>query len=245
MTSLPSLPKVSIVIVVRNAVNTIEKAIKSVLGQEYSSFELIILDGLSTDGTIGIIEKYMPEIAFFSSEKDNGIYDAMNKSIKNCSGEWIYFLGADDELMDQHVLSKVFSHRPKENEILYGDAYYLHKKTVRFGKMNRYSLSKHNFNHQTVFYPSSVFEKYTYQTKYKIWADYFVNIQLYFKSNYNFTYIHLVVSKFNDLGTSGASVVDTAFEEDRVQITKEIFPPDVYIFYTARNIFRSIQKMLR
>jgi hypothetical protein len=111
--------------------------------------------------------------------------------------------------------------------------------------MNRYSLSKHNFNHQTVFYPSSVFEKYTYQTKYKIWADYFVNIQLYFKSNYNFTYIHLVVSKFNDLGTSGASVVDTAFEEDRVQITKEIFPPDVYIFYTARNIFRSIQKMLR
>lgn len=245
MASLSPLPKVSIVIVVRNAVGTIEKAIKSVLDQEYNNFELIILDGRSTDGTVQIIEKYTSEIAFFSSEKDQGIYDAMNKAIKKCSGEWIYFLGADDELMTPLVLAETFSIRPQDNEIVYGNAYYPHKNTIRFGKMNRYKLSKHNFNHQTVFYPSTVFKKYNYQIKYKIWADYDLNIRLYFKSNYQFRYVDLVISKFNDLGTSGVNALDLDFEKDRVQIIKEIFPMDVYIFYTARNIFRSIQRLFR
>ncbi len=237
-------PKISIVIVVRNAVNTVEKAIKSVLEQNYANFELVILDGLSTDGTLEIIEKYKDHIAFFSSEADLGIYDAMNKAVKNCSGDRIYFLGADDELFGSNVLSHVFSNSHEVNEILYGNAYYLHRKKIRFGKINRYILSKHNINHQTIFYPSAVFKDYAYQTKYKILADYLLNILLYFKSNYKFKYLDTVIVKFNDLGTSGLNE-DHSFEEDRSKITKEIFPDDVYLFYKARRVFLSIQKLFK
>lgn len=239
------LPKVSIVIVVRNAADKIEQAIKSVLVQDYFNFEIIILDGASTDGTIEIIQKYRADIAFFSTEKDNGIYDAMNKAIDKCSGDWIYFLGADDELYDPGVLSAIFKEQQNKEEVIFGNAYYLNRKTIRFGNMGRYSLSKHNFNHQTIFYPLSVFKKYRYETKYKIWADYFLNIQLYFKSSYTFKYLNVIVSRFNDMGTSGIHTIDLAFEEDRAKIIKEIFPWDVYIFFHLRKAFLWLQKLFR
>jgi len=239
-------PKVSVVIVVRNAVTTIENAIKSLLNQDYKNFELVIIDGISTDGTLDIIEKYNAQIAYFSSEKDTGIYDAMNKSLRKCSGEYIYFLGADDELYSPNVLSAIFDvKRYNDNEVLYGDAYYICKKKLRFGKMNRYRVGKHNFNHQTVFYPKSVFNIYSYNTKYKIWADYFLNIQLYFRSNFKFRYVNVIISKFNDMGTSGVNNIDFDFEDDREKIIKEVFPIDVYIFCKARNVFLYIQKFFK
>ncbi|MES2650950.1 MAG: glycosyltransferase family 2 protein [Bacteroidota bacterium] len=237
-------PKISIVIVIKNAVNTIENAIKSVLEQDYTNFELVILDGISTDGTLEIIQKYKDRIAFFSSEADSGIYDAMNKAVTNCSGDRIYFLGADDELFDPSVLSHVFNCPHQTNEIIYGNAYYLHRKKIRFGKINKYMLCKQNINHQTIFYPSAVFKEYTYQTKYKILADYLFNIILYFKSDYKFKYLDIVIVKFNDMGTSGL-YLDSLFEKNRPQITKEIFPNDVYIFYQARRLFLSIHKLFK
>ncbi|SDK80760.1 Glycosyl transferase family 2 [Pedobacter sp. ok626] len=239
-------PKVSIVIVVRNAAPTIESAIKSVLIQDYKNFEFIIIDGISTDGTLDIIEKYKAHIAYFSSEKDAGIYDAMNKSLSKCSGDYIYFLGADDELYSPNVLSAIFDkNQYNEHDVLYGDAYYICKKKLRFGKMNRYRVGKHNFNHQTLFYPKSVFNIYSYNTKYKIWADYLLNILLYFKSDYQFRYVNVIISKFNDMGTSGVNNIDFDFEDDREQIIKEVFPIDVYIFCKARNVFLYIQKIFK
>jgi glycosyltransferase involved in cell wall biosynthesis len=237
MDYLINQPRISIVIVVRNAVKTIENTIKSIINQDYENFELIILDGVSTDGTLTIIEKYIKKISYFKSEKDNGIYDAMNKSIDHCTGDYIYFIGADDELFNKTVLSDIFKSLIIKNEIIYGNAFYIKRKKIRFGKMNRYHLSKHNFNHQTLFYPKSVFENYSYQTKYAIWADYYLNINLFFKAKYKFTHIKVIISKFNDMGTSGITNIDVAFEIDRKKIILEIFPFDVYVFYRVRRLF--------
>lgn len=234
-------PKVSIVIVVRNAANTIENTIKSIINQDYQNFELIILDGVSTDGTLTVINKYLEKISYFKSEQDNGIYDAMNKSINYCTGDYIYFIGADDELFNKTVLSDVFKSPKIKDEIIYGNAFYIKRKKIRFGKMNRYHLSKHNFNHQTIFYPKSVFESYSYLTKYSIWADYYLNINLFFKAKYKFTHAKVIVSKFNDMGTSGINNVDMAFEKDRKKIISAIFPYDVYVFYMARRLFLFLQ----
>ncbi len=237
-----SNPKVSIVIVVKNAASTIKNAIKSVLEQDYINYELVILDGASTDGTLDIIDAYKNRIAFFSSAPDFGIYDAMNKAVKRCTGDRIYFLGSDDELFDTSVLSRIFSEPHQADEVVYGNAYYLHRQKARFGKMNKYKLSKHNFNHQTIFYPSSVFEDYTFQINYKILADYYINLQLYFKSSYKFKYLDIVVARFNDKGASGMQI-DPIFEEDIIQLRKEMFPFEVYLFYKLRNIFLNIQKL--
>lgn len=91
-------PTFSIIIAVFNGEKTIERAIASVLNQSYSNFELIIIDGDSRDNSKEIIKKYNQYIKYWVSEPDQGVYEAWNKGIKQSSGEWISFLGADDEL---------------------------------------------------------------------------------------------------------------------------------------------------
>ena len=89
-------PLVSIVTVVWNGAATLERTVKSVLEQTYPNIEYIIVDGASTDGTIDIIRKYEHRLARWVSEKDRGIYDAMNKGIALCTGEWVGLINADD-----------------------------------------------------------------------------------------------------------------------------------------------------
>ena len=88
--------KISIITVVKNSSNTIEKTIKSVLAQEYRNLEYIIIDGGSTDGTLEIIKGYKKNISIFLTEKDNGIWDAMNKGIKLANGDLVGFLNSGD-----------------------------------------------------------------------------------------------------------------------------------------------------
>ena len=85
-------PKISIVTVVYNCMDTIEKTIQNVLKQTYPNIEYIVIDGNSTDGTKEIIERYADRLAYWVSEPDKGIFDAMNKAIGIATGEWILFL---------------------------------------------------------------------------------------------------------------------------------------------------------
>lgn len=89
-------PKVSVVTICYNSVQFIEKTIQSVLSQTYPNIEYIVIDGGSTDGTKEIIEKYSSRISYWCSEKDRGIYDAMNKGIRKATGEWINFMNSGD-----------------------------------------------------------------------------------------------------------------------------------------------------
>ena len=91
---------ISIITVSYNAVKTIEQTISSVVNQSYSNIEYIIIDGGSTDGTVDIIKKYEDRIAYWVSEPDGGIYDAMNKGIKVATGDYIQIIGADDFLIN-------------------------------------------------------------------------------------------------------------------------------------------------
>lgn len=94
---------ISIIIATYNANKTIERCLNSIIQQKDSQIELIIVDGKSTDGTIDKIRKYIEHIDYFISESDNGIYDAWNKALKHINGEWVMFLGADDELRDNAI----------------------------------------------------------------------------------------------------------------------------------------------
>ncbi len=99
--------KISIITVVRNRVSSIEKTIQSVLAQDYANIEYIIIDGNSTDGTIDIISKYANQIDYFLSEKDNSLYEALNKGVKNASGDIIGVLHVDDVFNTNNVISKI------------------------------------------------------------------------------------------------------------------------------------------
>lgn len=112
--------KISIITVVYNAENLLEKTISSILTQKYNSFEYIIIDGGSSDGTLRIIDKYKSSISKIVSEKDNGIYDAMNKGLAIASGEYVWFINAGDQITSGDILAKIFQ-SPQEVDLYYGD----------------------------------------------------------------------------------------------------------------------------
>jgi glycosyltransferase involved in cell wall biosynthesis len=113
-------PKISIITVVFNGKSLIEGTIKSVAGQTYSNIEYIIIDGGSTDGTLEIIKNYQSKITISRSEKDNGIYDAMNKGLRLATGDYVLFLNAGDELYTPDTLTNVFSLSP-DADVYYGN----------------------------------------------------------------------------------------------------------------------------
>jgi glycosyltransferase involved in cell wall biosynthesis len=114
-------PLITIVTVVYNGDETLERTIKSVINQTYKNIEYIIIDGNSTDKTLNIIKKYNSKIDYWVSESDKGIYDAMNKGVKFARGEYIQFLNSGDYLVENRVLNKVAKELLKNYpEILYG-----------------------------------------------------------------------------------------------------------------------------
>jgi glycosyltransferase involved in cell wall biosynthesis len=106
-------PLFTVVTVVFNGEKELESTLLSVLNQSYRNLEHIIVDGRSTDGTLGILRKYEAAIDYWVSEQDQGIYDAMNKGIRLARGEWLYFLNCGDRLVDSEVLEKVAQQFPQ------------------------------------------------------------------------------------------------------------------------------------
>jgi glycosyltransferase involved in cell wall biosynthesis len=116
-------PLFSIITVVYNSETTIKQTIESVIRQNSELFEYIIIDGLSTDKTNDIIENYLSDIDIYISEKDNGLYDAMNKALSLSNGEYIYFLNSDDYFADDSILetiAEVIASNDKNYEIVSG-----------------------------------------------------------------------------------------------------------------------------
>ncbi len=174
--------KISIITVVYNNKSTIKDAIESVLSQTYQNIEYIIVDGASTDGTVEIIQNYGDKITTFISEKDKGIYDAMNKGLKLATGDIVGILNSDDFYIDNHVISKViqiFQDNPVDS--MFADLVYVHpnnlEKIVRYYDSSHFSPKKFAYGwmpaHPTFFIKREIYKKYGYfKTDYKIAADY-------------------------------------------------------------------------
>ncbi|MBD1433483.1 glycosyltransferase [Sphingobacterium sp. DN00404] len=171
------LPKVSIITVVYNDVHGIEHTIRSVMKQTYVELEYIIIDGLSTDGTLAVIDRYREEVSIVISEKDQGIYDAMNKGLSVATGEYVLFLNSGDELYEDMTLEKVFS-SAENADIYYGETKLIdaerniigdrrHKTPKHFDwKSFRYGM---NICHQAIYVKRSIAAPYDLQ--YELSAD--------------------------------------------------------------------------
>lgn len=174
--SYENKPIISIVTVVFNGEKYLEETIQSVINQTYSNVEYIIIDGGSTDGTLDIIKKYENQIDYWISEKDSGIYDAMNKGIKTASGEIIAFLNADDryELSAIENVAQLFIN-DNSIDFIYGDLNIIDSKSNVIAKFyGNISVWKRTmpFGHPTLFVKSSIIKKILFDTRYKVIADY-------------------------------------------------------------------------
>ena len=175
------MPEFSIITVTYNAVATIEKSILSVLDQKNSDFEYIIIDGQSTDGTLDIITKYIANITHFVSEKDHGIYDAMNKGVNLSTGKYLFFLGADDFFYEDTTCFKVSEIiLNKTYDIILGNIIYDHGQVIK--PKFSYKLLLHNsIHHQGTFYNRNLFADFKYETSLKLISDYELNLILFLK----------------------------------------------------------------
>jgi len=175
-------PLISVITVAFNGAATVEKAIRSVIEQTYSNIEYIVVDGGSSDGTLDIIHKYEEKIDYWISEKDAGIYDAMNKGVQLSAGDMVAFLNADDFYKDPGVLARVAKVMQAEQlDALYGDVeFFRHGNqddVVRRYNSGRFTAGRLGWGwmpaHPAMFLRRALFERYgLFRTDYRIAGDF-------------------------------------------------------------------------
>ena len=188
-------PLISIITVVFNGVKTLEQTIQSVLNQSYKNIEYIIVDGLSTDGTLDIIKKYEDKISYWVSESDNGLYDAMNKGVSRASGEIIGLINSDDwyELNAVELIVKTYKAN-SEKKIFHGDRYDISKdgvKTIRKFHSSNFKFLYYGmtYNHPSMFMHKDIYKKCSYNTSLIALSDYQFVLTQFIKNKDLFKYI--------------------------------------------------------
>lgn len=208
------MTKFSIITVCYNASATIRETIASVLGQTYQEFEYIVVDGKSSDGTVEILQSIADKRLSFVSEKDSGIFNAMNKGLKMASGEYLIFLGADDTFYNDCVLEKVAAKLTDRNDVVYGDVMLKKRQRLYNGAFTRWTWGHRNISHQCIFYPKSVYSGYQYNEAFRSVADWDYNLRLLI-DGIRFTYIGETICNFNDNDGLSSSIKDRDFMKVR------------------------------
>lgn len=209
--------KISIVTVVYNNAATIGHAIDSVLAQDYPNIEYIVVDGMSTDGTVDIIKGYGNRITQFVSEKDKGIYDAMNKGIRMATGDVVGILNADDFFYNNTIVSAIAAEfvADKTLDATLGDIVFIaendHKRVLRHYSSKKWRPSKFAWGympaHPAFFCRKVHFDRYGYyKTYYKIAADYELLIRFLLLHRLRFKYLPLITTSMRMGGASTRNI---------------------------------------
>ena len=232
--NIPMPAKISVIIVTYNAAETLQSCLDSIYSQKCTNIEIVIIDGKSTDDTVQILQQNSDHIFYWKSEKDDGIYDAMNKALQHITGQWVYFMGADDEL---YPAFSDFARELKDTDtIYYARALCNGQPTI---PVNTYSFVKYGICHQAMIYPKAVFDKNIFDIKYKISSDYALNISLY--NSYKFDFKDYLVAKFNDTGVS-STMVDELFETDRPGMVLKYFGLKIWLRFMFWRFKRNLKK---
>lgn len=244
--------KISLVTVTYNSQNTIRDTIESVLRQDYDNIEYIIIDGDSTDGTMGIVAEYSGRIAHVVSEKDSGIYEAMNKGIKLASGDYVGILNSDDFFSSDDVVSKMVAFLEENRcDAVYGDVHYVACENV--AKMTRYYSSRQfrrwmmRFGfmpaHPSFYVKSELFKKLGYySTDYKIAADFELLLRYIYVNSIDARYLPLDFVTMRTGGVSNQSLNShkTIFSEHRKALKENGVYSNVF-FLMSRYFFKSCE----
>ena len=245
-------PKVSIITVCYNSERTVEDTLQSVINQSYPNIEYIVIDGVSTDNTLAIIDKYKDKISIVISEKDHGIYDAINKGIKLATGEIIANLNSDDFYIDNNVIADVVTTFEKEKtDTLYADLYYVDavdtNKIVRYWKSKKYTeglfLKGWIPPHPTFFVKKEVYDKHgLFDLQFKSAADYEIMLRFIHRFKTSIAYLPRVIVKMRVGGVSNASLKNRikANQEDRKAWEVNDLKPHAFTL-----IFKPLSKLLQ
>ena len=219
--------KISIITIVYNNRATIADAIDSVLGQTYPDIEYIVVDGLSTDGTVEIVKGYGDRISHFVSEKDSGLYDAINKGIRMATGDVIGLLHSDDLFYSNDAISAVAAaFHSSGSDSVYADLVYVDRKkpqrVIRNWKSGNYK--RNGFingwmpPHPTFYVKREVYERLgLYNTAFKSAADYELMLRYLYKHDISTAYLPECLVRMRVGGKSNITL------RNRIRANKEDF----------------------
>lgn len=203
------MSRLSIITVCLNNKEGLAKTLQSIFHQSFKDYEIILIDGGSTDGSVDLIRSYNEKIKYWISEKDNGVYHAMNKGIMKANGEYCLFLNSGDSLTNNEILQYVFSKEP-EADIIYGNL--IRQKGAKKYRINRYpdKLTLYHFyapvaslHHQASFIKRTLFDQYgLYREDLKIVADWEFFFRLIILNNCKTRHINKNISIFDSGGMS-------------------------------------------
>lgn len=201
--------KLSIITINYNNKAGLQKTINSIISQTFKDFEWIIIDGGSTDGSKELIEQYSQYTTFWVSEPDNGIYNAMNKGILTCNGEYILFLNSGDWLNKNNSLKIINQHEFTEDFVIFDIILsFPQKEIVRnldLLKDNLFAfLYQDTFPHQSTLIKRSIFTKYgLYEEQHKYVADWLLSFKACILNNATYKYCKgIILTKYDMTGTS-------------------------------------------
>ena len=226
-------PLITVITVVRNGEDTLEKTILSVINQTYTNIEYIIIDGASTDSTLKIIKKYNDKITYWTSEPDNGIYDAMNKGIEISTGEWINFMNAGDTFYNENVITNILHYLNSDFDIVFG----LRNNQKRKKKINVnwwFLFKNMGICHQTIFSRKNcLLEKF--DLRYRIASDFNWILSVY-SNEAKFKFVDIIIVNYDSNGISKKEVKLTQNEFKKILCLH--FP---YIMVLIRTILWRIK----
>lgn len=224
--------KLSIITVNLNNKDGLQKTIDSVISQTFKDFEWLVIDGGSVDGSKELIEKYSDQICYWVSEPDKGIYNAMNKGIKQAKGEYVLFLNSGDYLFSIDVLQKIFSFN-NSSDIIYGYVAREIDGAIQnlTGFLSKDDISLIDLYYQTIphqgsFFKTSLFERFgLYNENLKIVADREFYIKTIIYGNISVKFLPITVSYFEDGGISSTS---PSYMKEKQDVLNRMVPPRVY-----------------
>lgn len=239
-------PFISVIIPTFNSEATLGACLETVVNQSFVSKEVIIIDGQSKDNTIQIAGQYSSKYPFIRwiSEKDDGVWDAMNKGIAMSKGKWLFFLGSDDSLYDDNVFNQVVETIKRSNaqHVVYGNSKIIGdtgwaNDEVYDGVFDLSKILVKNICHQSMFYNRVVFKEVgLYDKKYTIAADWVMNLQCF--ARYKFVYMDQIISFFHAAGIS-TNRKDYQIAKDFYKIIFKYFSRQLFkpVFANYRNEF--------
>lgn len=239
------MPLFSIVISTYNAKSCLANCLDSILTQRLQDWEILLVDGGSTDGTVGVIQQYSDNIAFSVSEPDDGIYDAWNKALPHLKGDWVVFLGADDVFASPDVLAQVAelvqSELPDDISLIYGLVDLIDPATGdmieqfgtgEWGGLQERLDSELPFSHTGLFHRRSLFRDHgAFDSAYRITGDYEFLLRAMKDpgvkaSRVPFTVAHMAAG---GISSSLASRLLTYREAARARRSHGLFPAPVWL----------------
>ena len=216
--------KLSIITVNFNDAEGLERTIKSVISQSFKDYEFIIIDGGSTDGSVDVIKKYEKNIDYWVSEPDGGIYQGMNKGLRQAKGDYLNFMNGGDSYHSSDVLEKIFSLNV-DVDIITGAHAENGLRNVGKDGITMLDLYKWAIDHQASFIRREVALRHPYDEKYRIVSDWKFFIEALILDNCSFYYTDTIVVDFDMKGISSThSELD---RKERDLVLKELLPERV------------------